>query len=190
MRDDAAVVSLVEKARGGDQGAWDQIVARYAPLIWSVCTRFRLQPVDAEEVGATVWLRLVERLNTLREPAALPGWIATTTRNECLQLLRSTRRAVVTDSSAFPDPLGPPPDEWLLAQERDIALRAAFDDLSDRCKRLLALLLSDPPTPYARISADTGIPVGGIGPTRMRCLDALRRDPGIVAWRDEEGRSA
>jgi hypothetical protein len=35
--------------------------------------------------------------------------------------------------------------------------------------------------PYARISATLGIPVGGIGPTRRRCLDKLRRHPAIAA---------
>jgi hypothetical protein len=38
---------------------------------------------DADDVGGSVWLRLVEQLGALREPAALPGWIATTTDREC-----------------------------------------------------------------------------------------------------------
>ncbi|HVK23954.1 MAG TPA: sigma-70 family RNA polymerase sigma factor [Actinokineospora sp.] len=189
MRDDPLVVDLVEKARAGDQGAWDQIVTRFAPLVWSVCARFRLQRADAEEVGAIVWLRLVERLGTLRRPAALPGWLATATHNECLQLLRSRKRTVVADTSAFPDLVEPPSDEWVLAQERAVSLRLAFENLPERCRRLLTLLFGDPPTPYARISTETGVAVGGIGPTRMRCLDSLRRDPGIAAWLDEEGRS-
>jgi len=43
------------------------------------------------------------------------------------------------------------------------------------------MLISDPPVPYAEISARLGIPVGSIGPTRRRCLDKLRRDPAIAA---------
>jgi DNA-directed RNA polymerase specialized sigma24 family protein len=35
--------------------------------------------------------------------------------------------------------------------------------------------------PYAEISARLGIPVGSIGPHRVRCLDKLRRDPAIAA---------
>jgi len=48
-------------------------------------------------------------------------------------------------------------------------------------QQLIALLLEDPPAPYAQISARLGIPVGCIGPTRRRCLDKLRRHPDIAA---------
>ena len=37
MRDDPAVTALVTRARNGDKQAWDTLVERYAPLIWSIC---------------------------------------------------------------------------------------------------------------------------------------------------------
>ena len=63
VRDDPAVVRLVERARVGDSGAWDQLVQRYAPLVWSVCRHYGLAGADADDVAAGVWLRLVERLD-------------------------------------------------------------------------------------------------------------------------------
>src|SRR5215204_2663996 len=42
MRDDPTVVDLVERAREGQRVAWDQLVQRYAPLVWSVCRRYDL----------------------------------------------------------------------------------------------------------------------------------------------------
>jgi DNA-directed RNA polymerase specialized sigma24 family protein len=36
------------------------------------------------------------------------------------------------------------------------------------------LLMADPPTPYADISDELGLPMGSIGPTRGRCLAQLR----------------
>lgn len=182
MPDEPTVPELVERARAGDHAAWDLLVGRYAPLVWAVCRRHRLSDADADDVGATVWLRLVERLNTIREPAALAGWIATTARNECLQLLRATRRQVPVDAIEIPDDDGPPPDSWLLAQERAIALRTAFRGLPQRCRQLLTLLFREPPVPYLEISAEVGIPVGGIGPTRLRCLARLRRSPALLSF--------
>jgi RNA polymerase sigma factor (sigma-70 family) len=184
MRDDASVVALVELAKGGDKGAWDRIVERYAPLIWAMCRRYRLSEPDADDVGATVWLRLVERLNTIREPAALPGWIVTTTRNECLGVLRAKKKQISVDTAELPDETGPPSDEWLLTQERHIALRAAFRELSDRCRQLLSLLFAESPMPYIQIAATVGIPVGAIGPSRMRCLNMLRRSPALASLSD------
>ena len=43
------------------------------------------------------------------------------------------------------------------------------------------MLTEDSPVPYAKISAEPGIPIGSIGPTRGRCLDKLRRHPAITA---------
>lgn len=182
VRDDPSVIELVERARDGEQDAWDQLVARYAPLVWAMCRRYGLSRADAEDVGACVWLRLVERLETIREPAALPGWLATTARHECLYLLRTKKRQVPVDTEDyFDDEAEPASDEWLLAQERQIALRAAFATLSQRCQRLLSLLFADPPMPYAQISAELQISVGSIGPQRGRCLEELRAAPQLAA---------
>jgi RNA polymerase sigma factor (sigma-70 family) len=186
MRTDPTVIELVMRAADGDQAAWNRIVERYAPLVWAVCRRHRLSDADADDVGATVWLRLVERLGTLREPAALPGWIASTTRNECLGVLRSHRRQTPVDAMELPDEQAPSSDEWLLTQERHIALRAGFRELPERCQGLLSLLFGEPPTPYARIAATVGIPVGSIGPSRMRCLNLLRRSAALASLHDAE----
>jgi RNA polymerase sigma factor (sigma-70 family) len=185
VRDDPTVVALVDRAGRGDQAAWDQIVERYAPLVWSVCGRYRLTEADTDDVAATVWLRLVERLDTIAEPAALPGWIATTTRNECLRVLRGRTRQVPLDGADFVDDTAAPFDEWLLTQERRIALRAAFAELSQRCRRLLGMLFADPPVPYAEIASTTRMPVGAIGPTRMRCLRTLRSSPALEPFVDD-----
>lgn len=185
VRDDQSVVDLVVKARNGDQFAWDQIVERYAPLVWAMCQRFRLSRADADDVGACVWLRLVERLDTIRQPAALPGWLATTARNECLRVVRvKARETPVDDHERISADTDPSADSWLLAQERLIALRTAFAGLSERCRRLLELLFADPPTPYDEVSHVLGIPVGTIGPTRQRCLGKLRASPALAALVD------
>ena len=181
MRDDPSVVALVARAREGDKRAWDEIVERYAPLVWSICLRHRLSEHDAADVGQTVWLRLVEQLRVLREPAALAGWLATTTRRESLRVLRASRdrqlREDPVDAEAVADADAGMVEQELLAAERGVALREAFTRLPQRCQRLLSLLMENPPVPYAEISARLRMPIGGIGPNRARCLDRLRRNP-------------
>src|SRR5215469_2532479 len=90
-RNHPPVTDLVMRARNGDKQAWDALVERYAPLIWSICRRYRLGYADAEDVNQNVWLMLVDQLYALREPAALPGWLATTTQRECGRVLRAAR---------------------------------------------------------------------------------------------------
>jgi RNA polymerase sigma factor (sigma-70 family) len=197
MRDDPVIVDLVLRARAGDQRAWDEIVERFAPLVWGICMRHRLSPADADDVGQSLWLGLIEHLGSLREPAALPGWIATTTRRECLKVHDDARRRRVSadptatdDELLGADPTAPPVDEGLLVEERRAAVRAGFAALAPRCRRLLALLVADPPLPYVRIAEILDVPVGGLGPTRARCLDKLRRSAPLAAFldRDSAGR--
>ena len=144
MRDDPTVVALVTRAAASDQGAWDEIVDRYAPLVWSICTGFRLSNHDIEDVAQNVWLLLVGQLGTLREPAALPGWLATTTRRECLRVVTAARRSErlgteLDEAAQFvADTVV---DEEILAAERNAALRAAFAELPPRCQQLLSMLL-------------------------------------------------
>lgn len=181
MHEDPSAVTLVELAAGGDESAWDQIVRRYAPLVWSVCRRYGVTGADAEDIGGVVWLRLVTSLAALREPAALPGWIATITRRECLALLRKHNREQPVDDHELDGEPGPASDAWLLAEERRIVLRQAFTELADRDRQLLSMLFADPPAPYSEISATLGMPVGSIGPNRRRCLARLRRTPAVRA---------
>ena len=194
MRDDPTVIALVDRANGGDSGAWDELVERYAPLVWSICRRHRMSDLDAADIGQEVWLRLVERLHELREPAALPGWLATTTHRECVRVLRARRQRerheVEEDLEARPDARSPIVDQALLEAERGMALREAFAQLPPRCQRLLSLLMRDPPLPYTEISARMGMPVGGIGPNRARCLESLRRVPALAALIEADSQRA
>ncbi len=183
MRDNLPVSDLVTCARNGEKQAWDALVERYAPLIWSICRRHGLDRADTEDVGQAVWLHLVGHLGNLHEPAALPGWLSTTARRECLRVLRAERPLAawhVLDAETLPDRQAGAEEE-LLAAERQAALREAFLDLPPCGQRLIALLLEDPPAPYAEISVRLGIPIGSIGPNRRRYLEKMRRHPAITA---------
>ena len=180
MHDD--LTALATRARNGEKQAWDELVDRYAPLIWSICRRYRLGRADAEDAGQSVWLQLAGQLASPRDPAALAGWLATTTQRECGRVLRAARKQEApAHSPEIPDTTTGAAESELLMAERHAALREAFTHLPPGSRQLIAMLIQDPPVPYAEISAKLGIPVGSIGPSRSRCLDMLRRDPAIAA---------
>jgi RNA polymerase sigma factor (sigma-70 family) len=191
---DPAASALPARAAAGDQGAWDEIVERYAPMVWSICTRFRLSDRDLEDVAQNVWLLLVEHLGKLPEPVALAGWLAATTRRECLRVVTPAGAALA--DAALADAVladaGPAADdtaigEEIMMAERNAALRAALAELSPPCQRLLGMLVSDPPYSYAAISATLGIPVDGIGARRDRCLERIRESSALLGLAEVGG---
>jgi RNA polymerase sigma factor (sigma-70 family) len=175
------IAGLVARAAVGDQKAWNEIVDRYTSLLWAVGRAYRLSTADVSDITQTTWLRLLENLGRIREPERLPGWLATTARRECLRVLRRSGREtpgwdepVLADR---PDHSIEPLDEALLTDERDSELWRCFLRLTERCQRLLRVLMAVEPPSYAEVSAALDLPIGSIGPTRMRCL----RDLGEIA---------
>ena len=173
----SSVTDLVRAAAGGDEQAWGQIVDRFAGLLWAVARSHRLDHDRAADVVQATWLRLVQSLDRIAEPEALPGWLLTTARREALRVATAHGREVLADGDERPeraDPEAAELDLGLLAQERDAVLWGAFGHLGELCRELLRLLAAPEAPPYVEVSALLGIPVGSIGPTRMRCLAKLR----------------
>lgn len=180
---------LVQRAADGDERAWQELVDRYTALLWSIARSYGLATADSADVVQTAWLRLVERLASLRDPERVGAWLATTVRRECLRTLRRGGRMVLADDDhplEVVDP-SPPPDARLITSERDALLWQAVDRLAERCRQLLRVLMNDPPPDYEEVSAALDMPIGSIGPTRRRCLEQLRRGVEAAGLRADAG---
>ena len=170
---------LVHRAAGGDAEAWRRITERFTRLLWSVARSHRLNDMDAADVVQNTWLRLLENLSKIEQPQALPKWLATTARREALSVIRRRQRDVLArdddDMWEVVDDRLPDVDATFLDLERDRHLWECFRQLPERDQILLrALMASDTPH-YADVAAALDMPVGSIGPTRMRALARLRR---------------
>jgi RNA polymerase sigma factor (sigma-70 family) len=176
---------LLNAAAAGDAAAWKELVESFSGLVWSVTRGYRLSSADAADVFQTVWLRLAEHLDRIRNPSHVGAWLATTARNESLRVARGSTRIIITDSPELLDSGQADersPEQALLDSEqaaldadRGARLWRAFGELSVRCQRLLRVLTATPPPSYAEVAAALDIPVGSIGPTRARCLQRLRQ---------------
>ncbi|MDQ0597319.1 RNA polymerase sigma factor (sigma-70 family) [Streptomyces canus] len=181
--DRADVGALVQSAVDGDAAAWKALVEGLSPLVWSVVRAHRLSDADAHEVYQTVWFRFAQHLGRIREPQKAGSWLASTARHECLKVLKSLRRLTPTDDPHLLDRVSEDrtPEQSLLdseeaavQSERIRHLWQEFEELGDRCRQLLRILMASPPPSYQEVSSALGIAVGSIGPLRQRCLRRLR----------------
>jgi DNA-directed RNA polymerase specialized sigma24 family protein len=108
MATSSGVGELVGAAATGDRQAWDELVDRYSGLLWSIAMAYRLGRADAADVVQTVWLRLLENLDKLRDPDRVGAWLATTARRECQRTLVRTSRVLPTDDDWRLEPATPP----------------------------------------------------------------------------------
>jgi RNA polymerase sigma factor (sigma-70 family) len=174
--------ALIREAGAGNQAAWEEIVDRFAGLVWATARAHRLSPSEAADVAQTTWLRLVENLDRIHDPERLGGWLATTARRESLRQIRLRSRELPTaEDVLFDAPADDVAAQRLITRERNTALRRAFARISERCQALLRVLAAPESLSYEEIGAALGMPVGAIGPTRARCLEQLRRTPELAA---------
>lgn len=177
MDEGSDLAALVKQAGDGDQEAWDDLVARFNGLVWSIARGHRLRQADAGDVVQTTWLRLVEHLDRIRDPERVGAWLATTARNESLAVIRRSSRTQPTEDTWLEviDPDAPDLDATLISTERERALWQAIAMIGERCQRLLRVMMSDPVPSYQEVSAALDLPIGSIGPTRQRCMESLRK---------------
>jgi RNA polymerase sigma factor (sigma-70 family) len=171
------VALLVRRAAEGDRVAWEQLVDKYARLIWAITRDFKLGESDAADVAQATWLRLLEHIDRINYPERVGSWIAATARNECLRSLAARKRVVLARDEVMLDSiaaLDTDVDAGVLAAEQAEVVREAMSRLPHRWQQLLELLMSDPPVPYTEIADRLDLPVGSIGPTRRRCLARLQ----------------
>lgn len=175
-------VALVDACLDGDEGAWEALVRRYGRLVHAIGLRSRLDLDEAADLSQTVFTIVYRNLSLLDEPAALAGWIGTIARREVWRAVRHRSRRLDREGTPLdeaPEPaLGSPPvaHKELEQVERAFLVERGLAKVDERCRRLLHSLFWEAPTPsYEKISDRLEIPIGGIGPTRARCLTKLRR---------------
>ena len=138
---------LVLAARDGDRESWNELVDRFSALLWSICRSFGLSAADASDAFQLTWLRLLEHLDTIQDPARLAGWLATTCRRECLAVLRRGRRVAAQRRRRAVRPVAghaAGADRPTLVSDRDAGLWRAFGRLTDRCQQILRVLVLEP----------------------------------------------
>jgi RNA polymerase sigma factor (sigma-70 family) len=167
--------TLVADALQGDSAAWTELVHRYGRIPHAAARRFGLNREEHDDAVQRTWQRAVEHLSELRDAAALPGWLATAARHECLALLRARVREAPSGDMFDCETTSGPADvaDVLISAEEARALRRAVEDLPSSQRALMRVFLESPVPSYAEISHRLSMPIGSIGPSRGRAMQRL-----------------
>src|ERR1700733_278347 len=76
---------LVERCRGGDEGAFQELVETYKDLVFALIARTVQNRSRAEDLAQDVFLRIHRGLPYFRGEARLSTWIYRIVANVCLQ---------------------------------------------------------------------------------------------------------
>lgn len=159
--------------RAGDRLALDDLVRTLTPALWHTARSYGLSEDAAKDVLQNAWVRLIRDPGQVRDSQAVAGWLLTTTRRLAWASTRAREVPVEEVAPTAPD-RSPTPEEAAIAGFEASRLWGAVNSLNARCQRLLRIVAFAERPDYAALSADTGMPVGSIGPTRRRCLEKLR----------------
>jgi RNA polymerase sigma-70 factor (ECF subfamily) len=83
---------LIEKARGGDASAFNQVVLAYRKRILGTIARLIGRPEDVEDVAQEVFVRLYYSLDQLRTAEVFEPWLYRLTVNASYDYLRRSKR--------------------------------------------------------------------------------------------------
>jgi RNA polymerase sigma factor (sigma-70 family) len=178
------LADLVARAAAGDQPAWDELVTRLEPLIRGIARRYRLSASDSDDVVQATWLALLDHISDLRDPARIPGWLATTARRNCAGKRKSPERERLSGEIDVPGEEDSP-EQIVISAERRQTVTRALATLPDRQRILVNLLMQEPALAYTQIAARMQMPVGSIGPTWGRCATKLRQHRDLARLRCE-----
>jgi RNA polymerase sigma factor (sigma-70 family) len=173
-----SAADLLLRIGDGEPAAWVEIHRQHEKLVSTMVRSFRLQEADALDAVQMTWLRLAENAHRIQFPEQLGAWLATTARRECLRIVRQAKPAasgaigIASETVADPS-MGP--EQRVIDADTSRTLWKLVAELSPRRRTLLQTLFTDNPRSYAEVADAAGIPPGGIGPTRARALQQLRR---------------
>ena len=168
--------------RDGERERLSELVDLVTPVLWNAARAQGGTPSNCEDAVQTAFLQLVDRAETIQEPAAVLGWLVVVVKREVWRLSRGARREIGVEDVPEPPNQSLDPEAESILGERQRTLWRHVATLSPRCQELLRVIAFADRPDYAAIATSLGMPVGSIGPTRGRCLQKLRvnlgSDPG------------
>jgi RNA polymerase sigma-70 factor (ECF subfamily) len=130
---------FVARARAGDRSALKEIANRWQRSVYQMAWRMLGSETAAEDVRQTVFLRMIERAETLPEPARFASWIRRCTINTAITYLRHQKIRSTSELTANRSDNSISPDEQAAEKEEVKRLQAVLQTLDTEERAILTL---------------------------------------------------
>lgn len=159
------LTQLVIKARAGDEAAFDDLVELFTPRLFGMGMRMFGNAEAAEEAVQESWIRIHDKLASLNEPAAFPGWAMRVMLSRVHDefRFRARQKNAREGLASFKEAVGKPQVQ-LTELERDelkSILRTAIDSL-DEIHREVFVLREVEGMGHSEIASTLNIPEGTV----------------------------
>jgi len=185
--------SLLARVRANEPGAWDRLVALYAPFVFHHCRRARLSPEDSADVFQEVFQAAFAKLASFEKRGpndTFRGWLGTIARNKATDLQRRQvhqpravggtemhlRLARIEDSTPAEPETDEERAELQLFQSALEDIRHQFHDTTWRA--FLGTVVDG--RPPADVGEELAMSPGAVRVAKSRVLQRLRAELGDV----------
>lgn len=179
MPDDNSLTSLIEACRRGDSAAWQDLLERISPLIFSICRDSRLSQEESLDIFGQVCYLLFKNIDRVRSADRIFSYVATIARRQIYDRFYKDRHLEFVESPEVyqdVDHAAAEPAADVAANRQRQILFQALSLLPTRDYDLLMALFFDQTEPtYEEIARQLDMPIASIGPTRGRALRKLQR---------------
>jgi len=135
------ITATLELARGGDTGAFAQIVRQYQSLVSGVLFSATGDFHKSEDFTQETFLIAWQKLGELRDPNHLAAWLCTIARN----LVHRSHRKATLETVSLSEEIGGPtppahaPDAEMLRKEQSEFVWSAIGEMDDKYRETLVL---------------------------------------------------
>lgn len=117
MHEHTSEVELVERARQGDESAFEEMVQRYSPRVFRIASQFFRRREAVEDAAQEIFLKVYTQLASYEGRGSLEGWITRIASNTCINILRSAKRRPEATISELTDD----ENDWMAQKLTDSA---------------------------------------------------------------------
>ncbi|HVF52948.1 MAG TPA: RNA polymerase sigma factor [Actinomycetota bacterium] len=175
---------LIERARDGDVGAYEELVRMHQAIVYRTAYFVTGSADDAEDVAQAAFIKAFRALGAFRPDAPFKPWLLTIVANEARNTLRAAGRRKGLGLRLSEDrprvDAAPSPEATILREDDRGRLLAALDELDERSRAVVTcrylLELSE-----AETAAVLGCPQGTVKSRLARALDKLRATTALEA---------